>query len=313
MLTVVTGAHGFLGRHIVSRLAADGHQVLAVDRKAFVGQVVEGVQYHLSDLEDPATLIPPDCEPVGRFALVHLAWDLRSRETSYKVQSEQVTTLAGLLDTWTGKGLSYVIAPGSAQEYGAKGGVLAEGVQPEEPLSPYGWAKRATFEMASSWSRRSGVGLLWLRPFIIYGPGQAGSMLVPYAVRQAMHGEQADFTDGKQTRDFVYVDDVVEAFSRGLGQQPQGIHELNLGSRDPVQVCDVLAAIADQFQARDNFHFGAKPRRLAEPDVQVADCTRAEQVLGWTPQVGWREGVRRICDDGRWPMGDGRWAMGYGR
>lgn len=298
MLIVVTGAQGFLGRHVVAMLAREGYRVLAVDRRPVVlAQALPGVKYHVSDLSDPGTLIPPDCEPVGPFALVHLAWDLRQRETSYRIQSEQVSALAGLLDHWRGKGLSYVVAPGSAQEFGARGGILNEDSLPEEPLSPYGWAKRAAYEMASSWSRQSGVGLLWLRPFIIYGPGQAGSMLVPYAVRQAQEGQRAEFTDGLQVRDFLYVDDVVEAIRLGLAKQPPGPVALNLGSRDPVRARDLLQAVADHFQAGAKFSFGARPRRLAEPDEQVADCRLAEQVLGWKPHIGWREGIRRVCEE----------------
>ncbi len=298
MRIVVTGAQGFLGRHLVRRLAAEGRHVLAVDRRpAALAQSIPGVQYHVSDLVDPATLIPPECEPVGPFVLVHLAWDLRQRETSYRVQSEQVSALAGLLDAWRDRGLTYVIAPGSAQEFGARGGVMDEEALPLEPLSPYGWAKRATFEMAGSWSRQCGIGLLWLRPFIIYGPGQAGSMLVPYAIRQAQEGQRAEFSDGLQVRDFVYVDDVVDAIARGLERPVAGPVALNLGSRDPVRARDLLQAIADHFRAGDRFVFGARPRRSAEPDEQIADCSRAEQVLGWRPAIGWREGIRRACEE----------------
>ena len=297
-LVVVTGSQGFLGQRVVESLVRAGHRVLAVDRRPVVlAQAQPGVRYHVSDLVDPSTLIPPECEPVGPFSLVHLAWDLRLRETSYRVQSEQVTCLAGLLDAWTGRGLSYVIAPGSAQEYGARGGVLAEDDGPLEPLSPYGWAKRALYELASSWSRQSGVGLLWLRPFIIYGPGQAGSLLLPYAIRQACAGEPADFSDGLQTRDFTYVDDVAAAIVRGLEKRLPGSTAINLGSGDPVQIREVLQAVADYFKVGDRFRFGVRPRRIADPDVQVADIRLAAERLGWKPAVGWREGVRRTCEE----------------
>lgn len=299
MLIVVTGAQGFLGRHVVARLAGDGHRVLAVDRRAAFGPAMPGVQNHISDLVDPGTLIPPDCEPVGRFLLIHLAWDLRLRESSYTVQSQQVTTLAGLLDAWTARGLQYLIAPGSAQEFGARGGEIGDDEAPIEPLSPYGWAKRAAFEMAESWSRNTGRGLLWLRPFIVYGPGQAGSMLVPYALRQALAKERAEFSEGTQVRDFVYVDDVVDAVARGVAQQPAGAHAVNLGSRDPVRICDLLREIGRHFGVESLFDFGAKPRRIGEPDVQVARIGRAAELLGWKPSVGWREGVRRLCEASR--------------
>ncbi len=297
MFTVVTGAQGFLGRHMVMRLAREGHKVLAVDRRAAAPMGHPNIQVHFSDLADPTTLIPPDCEPVGRFALIHLAWDLRSRETSFKIQSEQVTGLAGLLDAWKDRGLAYVMAPGSAQEFGQRSGEIGDEDLPVGPLSPYGWAKHAMLDMVSSWGRQSGVGVLWLRPFIAYGPGQGGSMFVPYAVRQAQMKEQADVTDCEQIRDFVYVDDVVEAFVLGLRKQPAGVHQVNLGSKDPARLRDVLTVVADHFGAGEIFRFGAKPRRMQDPDVQVARVDRAKDLLGWTPKTGWREGIRRVCEE----------------
>ncbi len=292
--TIVTGAQGFLGRRLVARLAAKGGGILAVDRQARIGPPLPGVVYHLSDLAQADTLIPPVCEPVTTFDLIHLAWDLRNRETSYRTQSEDVTRLAGLLDSWTARGLARLIAPGSAQEYGARPGVLAEDDEPVEPLSPYGWAKHACHAMAVSWAQRTGKNLVWLRPFIIYGPGQAGSMLVPYAFRQALAGAPAKVTDGEQLRDFVYVDDVIEAILLALRKPTTGILAANLGGGVPVRVRDVLEEICRLCGSKDVFQFGALPRRPGEPDMQVACCDRAAATLGWKPQVAWRAGLARI-------------------
>lgn len=294
MLVVVTGARGFLGRSLTPRLVQEGYRVLAVDRVPAESDL-PGVESHVADIADPASLLPAGRALEEPFVLVHLAWNIQQRDASYRVQAEQVAIMAGLLDHWREKGLGYVVAPGSAQEFGARSGTLDEDAKPEEPLSPYGWAKRAAFEMTSSWSRQHGVGLTWLRPFIIYGEGQRGDLLLPYAVQQARAGQRAEFTDGRQIRDFIHVSDVVEAFVLAVKAQPKAQTVLNLGSRDPVSVHDVLYAIADHFGANDAFIFGARPRRVTDPDMQVANCARAESVLGWRPRVGWREGIRRIC------------------
>lgn len=295
MLVVVTGAQGFLGRHLVPRLAAEGHQVVAVDRVP-APIVIQGVVNHIADLADPTALIPSDRKLGQPFILIHLAWNIKQRDAGYHVQAEQIALFAGLLDYWRERGLAYLIAPGSAQEFGARSGVLDEDALPEDPVSPYGWAKRAAYAMACSWSLQNDIGLSWLRPFIIYGEGQRGDLLVPYAVHQASTGQRAEFTDGKQIRDFVHVSDVVEAFVLAVAKRPKGQVALNLGSGDSASAREVLQSVADYFNAEDRFVFGARPRRQTDPEMQVADCSRAEQVLGWTPKMGWREGIQRVCE-----------------
>lgn len=295
---VVTGSSGFVGRHVVDRLASDGHRLIAVDRVAPSRAVPPGVIPHVSDLSDPSSLLPASALDGQPFTLVHLAWDLRERETSFAGQAEQVSLFARLLDAWGGRGLRQVVAPGSASEFGARNGRIGDDDPAVPPLSPYGWAKRAAFDLATSWAQRTGAGVLWLRPFIIYGPGQSGGMVVPYAVEQARRGEVAEFTDCNQIRDFVYIDDVAEAFALAVTQRPPGVHAMNLGTGDAVRLRDLLSAIAECFGAEANFRFGARPRRTQEPDEQVADVARATSLLGWRPRVDWREGVRRICHKG---------------
>ena len=74
-------------------------------------------------------------------------------------------------------------------------------------LTPYGWAKQAAGTMLRSWCERNGMPGYWMRPFLVYGPGQTGNMVIPYALEQAQRGEAARFSDGLQQRDFVFVDD----------------------------------------------------------------------------------------------------------
>jgi nucleoside-diphosphate-sugar epimerase len=287
---IVTGSEGFLGRHVVARLVAGGHSVIAVDRIAHEGEALPGVVYHQSDLSDPATLLPCSPEPLHLFTLVHLAWDMR-RHLGFVEQAEQVRLFAAVLESWAGRGLQRVVGMGSAEEYGSRDGVLRVADPPVGMLSPYGWAKRAAGELARNWSMRTGVPVWWLRPFIIYGPGQKGDMMIPYALTCAREGHEAEFTDGKQQRDFVHVEDVADAIVCAVQSESAGLRVGNLGRGEPVAVREVLMAIADGCGARSLFHLGARPRRPGEPEVQVADTTEARKQLGWSARIGWREGI----------------------
>lgn len=289
MIIVVTGSEGFLGRKVVARLAADGHSIVAVDRVAHVGDTLPGVVHHQSDLSDPATLTP---YTLDAFTLVHLAWDMR-RHAGFAIQAEQVRQFAALLDRWTGNGLARLVAMGSAEEYGGITGTIREDAAPVLPLSPYGWAKRAAQDLVRSWSLRTGTPVVWPRPFIIYGPGQLGDMMIPYAVACGREGREAEFTDGLQRRDFVFIDDVAEAVARAASAETSGFHAINLGRGEPVEVASVLRAIARHYHAESRFHLGARPRRPNEPEVQVADCAAASTLLGWKAKVGWQEGLER--------------------
>lgn len=293
MITVITGSEGFLGRRVVDRLASAGHSVIAVDRIEHTGPSIDGVVYHISDLSDPTSLIP--C-PLAPFTLVHLAWDMR-RQLGYATQAEQVGPFAGVLEHWSERGLRRVVAMGSAEEYGGRNGVIRESDPPVLPLSPYGWAKRAAHDFAASWQVRTGIPVVWLRPFIIYGPGQRGDMMIPYAVQCAREGRTAEFTDGKQKRDFIFIDDVVDGLARAVEADVDGFHACNLGRGESVTVRDILTAIADHFDVGQRFNFGARSRRPGEPDIQTADTTRARELLGWRAAVDWREGLTRTLQE----------------
>lgn len=288
---VVTGAEGFLGRKVVERLAREDTSVIAVDRVAHEGEELQGVTYHQADLSDPVSLLPSAISHQP-FVLVHLAWDMR-RHLGHEVQNEMVKQFSAILEYWNDRGLSKLVAMGSAEEYGGYDGTIHEAVEPVLPLSPYGQAKRKAHDLAAAWSERENKAVLWLRPFVIYGPGQRGDMMIPYAVTCARDGKEADFTDGQQRRDFVYIDDVADAIALAVAAEPSGMNEVNIGTGRPVKVADVLMTIAKHFGAEENFHLGARPRRENEPDVQAADTTVAKELLGWKSQVDVFEGLKR--------------------
>jgi nucleoside-diphosphate-sugar epimerase len=150
-----------------------------------------------------------------------------------------------VLDHWTDRGLAAVVAAGSAEEFGERGGVIAEDDPPAGRLSAYGWGKAAARTLLQSWAEGTGRPTLWLRPFVVYGPWQGGNMAVPYAIRQALDGLPAEFSDGVQRRDFVHVDDVAEAFRAALRVLSPGFTAVNVGTGKGTALRAVLELIGE--------------------------------------------------------------------
>lgn len=290
MRIAVTGGCGFIGRRLVTRLAATGAEVASLDL-VDPELAVSGVDYRTGDGSVGLAQLARDWQG-SEWTLIHLAWPM-ARGGAWTPQAQAVQQLAGLLDEWAEAGPVRLVMPGSAEEYGLRGGVLNEEDPPVFPLTPYGWAKHAAGELCQSWARRTGRTLFWLRPFIVYGPGQSGAMALPYAMAQARAGQPAEFSDGLQRRDFVYVDDVVEAMLRAATLASGGVQVVNLGRGEAVALREVIEEMGRLLSAQSLWRWGVRPRRAGEPDIQIAGGSRAADLLGWRPAVSWREGVAR--------------------
>ena len=285
---VVTGAAGFIGRRVVACLAAGG-DVIALDRAPDPGGWPAGVEYRQSDLDREM----PGFK--GNWMLVHLAWSLDRGHAA--AQQESLRTFARLLEQ---AGLTGAVGLGSAEEYGELEGRLSEDMAPGLRLSAYGQAKHEACRALRAWARESGRKALWLRPFVVYGPEQGGTMAIPCALHCARERSPADFSEGLQYRDFVHVADVADgiaAAALSLPEMKTPFAVCNLGRGEPVRLRDVLERIAQKTGTREWFRFGARPMRPGEPQEQYADVASAADRFGWRARIPWENGIDALCED----------------
>lgn len=229
----------------------------------------------------------------GEFVGIHLAWDMDRDNPD--AQASSLSTFSRWLEQ---SGLRGVVGLGSAEEYGELEGQLSEEMAPGGRLSAYGRAKHEARRALELWTgqqpeRRA----FWLRPFIVYGPGQGGAMAIPYALRRAAERRRAKFSEGSQYRDFVHVDDVAKGIVQSalrLGEVGIPFTVCNLGRGEPVRLRDVLERIAENMGVRKRFHFGARPMREGEPREQYADVMAAE-MMGWRAAISWKQGIDQLC------------------
>jgi len=301
-LIVVTGGVGFLGREIVNQLASAVSEVLVVDRYPPYGRAIPAdAEFHGSNLTDPSQLLPARYH--GRpFSLLHLVWDLSERE-SFESQLEMPIVLSRLLDFWVDNGLRRLIVPGSVEEYGAASGQLSERINAVPPFRAYGIAKRACHDICQSVAARHSIPVFWLRPFLVYGPGQTGGMLLPYVIRCLWEGKRAKVSDGLQQRDFVYVSDVARAFVSAVFTKPIHCFDVfNIGTGKATPVRSVLELVGSLLGDMDRIGFGEVDRRPGEPLIQYADTQYAESALGWRAAIDLETGIAETLRHGEETM-----------
>jgi len=284
---LVTGASGFVGQHLLKFFEDANYEIVSLERRIWhpASKNVQVIDWPIGN-EIPATLAQQEFH-----ALIHLAWDTASR-SAWDTQLEQLRRLNQLCELLPR--VKKVISLGTSEEYGLANGILDESTRPVLPLSAYGWGKESARQLLASRAKKTCTSLIWLRAFTIYGEGQSGNMLIPYALNQARKGSTAKFTDGIQERDFIYVGDVVRAIIYALNEDLPGNTTLNIGTGIGTQVRNVITAIATHFENNDNFEIGGLARDPNLPLQQLAQTSLADKLIGFTAKTSITEGLARI-------------------
>jgi len=244
---LVTGATGFIGRHVVKALLARGFAVRAVARdldKARALAWFADVEFVAADIHAPDTDVPALTEGVD--ALVHLAWP---GLPDYAGLFHFETTLPAdyaFIKAVVQRGVSQVLVTGTCFEYGLQSGPLSESTTPQ-PVNPYGLAKNALRVFLQALSRTMPFTLQWARMFYLHGEGQNPRSLLASLDRAIAAGDSSfNMSRGDQLRDYLAVEDAADYLVTIL-QRPQFAGIVNCCSGQPVSV---RALVEDYLKAR---------------------------------------------------------------
>jgi len=297
---LVTGGAGFIGSHLVDRLVQEGHEVVVVDnlstgRRRNVNRAAE---FYKRDVQSSRM------EGVFRrerpVVLIHLAAQMNIRRSvEDPLFDAQVNILGTLnvLDQAVRYGTRKVIfASSGGAIYGEQDVFPAPESHATRPLSPYGISKLTGEYYLTYYQRASGIQYVSLRFSNVFGPrqdpyGEAG--VVAIFTQKMLAGEQPIINgNGRQTRDFVYVDDVVEAHMAVLGKDIQGIY--NVGTAHETSVNELFGTLADLTKSGCKQLYG--PAKKGEQARSVVDASKLRQELGWEPRVSLEEGLARTVE-----------------
>jgi nucleoside-diphosphate-sugar epimerase len=290
---LVTGATGFIGRHLVRRMAGVGARVWA-------GILPE----ELSRRDHP---LPPQVKPIPLDVRspesIQECVQLSRPDVTFHLAAEGVTRPdvgpAKALITNTGGAIQLmellkereirrIVLLGTCYEYGAR--EASEGL---DPFNFYAASKVAAWAFARAYWRAHGLPVVVARPFQVYGPGQPSRTLIPSAIQAAVSGEDFAMTPGEQQRDFIFVQDVIAglmalAVAPGIAGQ-----SLDLGTGQVHAVREVVERIWAITAAQGRVLPGALPYRPGAAMHLAADAAYTAHMTGWQAQIPLEEGLQR--------------------
>ncbi|HXO50721.1 MAG TPA: NAD-dependent epimerase/dehydratase family protein [Mycobacterium sp.] len=303
MRTLVTGAAGFIGSTLVDRLLADGHSVVGVD------DLSSGRSENLRPAERSAEFefAKADVVDADLFGLLaqtrpevvfHLAAQIDVRRSVADPQVDTTINVVGtvrLAEAARQTGVRKVVHTSSGGSiYGSPQTFPTSEDEPVDPASPYAAGKYAGEVYLNMFRNLYGLQCSHIAPANVYGPrqdphGEAG--VVAIFSRALLAGRPTKiFGDGTDTRDYVFVDDVVDAFVKAAGEAGGG-QRFNIGTGVETSVRQLHSVIAAAAAGRDEPEF--YPARLGDLKRSSLDNSRARQVLGWAPKVELAEGAAR--------------------
>ncbi len=301
MRILITGGAGFIGSALANRLVAEGHDVLVLDNLSAgdPSRLAREVLFTRGDVRDVPklwTLLQ------GVDCVYHLAARVSVPESVLYPREYNEVNVGGtvaLMEAARDVGVGRVILTSSGTVYGAQPTQpVHEQMQPR-PLAPYAVSKVAAEYYVHTLGSLYGMETVVLRIFNAYGPGQfipaAHAPVIPLFMWQAVRGASlVIFGDGEQTRDFVYIDDVVDALVAAATAKDVNRSTINVGSGQEVSINRLVDLIAQTVRRPVNTLYnheesGGVPR-------MVADLTLARAKLGFAPRVTLEEGLKRLLE-----------------
>ncbi|GGO05573.1 putative UDP-glucose 4-epimerase GalE1 [Microbispora rosea subsp. aerata] len=298
MRALVTGGAGFIGSTLVDRLLADGHEVAVVDDLSSGHVRNPDAPLHVMDVRDPA--LADLAERWQPEVVCHLAAQISVRRSVADPATDARVNVEGtvnVLEAARRAGARKVVYASSVAVYGRPAVIPVPGDAPTDPRSPYAASKLGGELYLATYHALHGLEYTTLVLSNVYGPrqspaGEAG--VVAIFTDALLTGKPTVvFGDGSQTRDYVYVDDVVDGFVRACGPRGDG-RRVNLGTGVQTTDRELHTLVAAAAGAPDEPRF--EPPRLGDLPAMAVDPAPAYELLGWRPRHDLPTGLKATVE-----------------
>ena len=301
---LITGGTGFVGASLARRMLADGHEVHLIIRAAGtawrIKTIREDVRLHENNLSDNKSLarliatIRPDW-------VFHLAvYGAYSDQNDLRLMLRtNVTGTANLVDVCVERGFEAFVNAGSSSEYGFKNSPPSEEDR-IDPNSQYAVTKSFATQYCAFAARKHNMKVVTLRLYSVYGPYEDKRRFIPTLISHAIKGRLPPLVAPETARDFVYVDDICEAFVLAATKSVSGRGLVyNIGSGIQTTIRQAVDIAIDMFGIKEDPLWNTMPGRQWDTDKWVADSHLARTCLNWHPQYSFRDGFQKTME---WTM-----------
>lgn len=292
---LITGGTGFIGRHLAERCLKDTPFVtcLGLNSEKSFSKGMESIHADISDKKQLQSVL---CNKSFHYVfnlggyIDHTAYFKGGR----RLIESHFIGLMNLVDCLNKEELRGFVQIGSSDEYGNAPAPQKEYMR-EMPISPYSFAKTAASHFIQTLSNIEGFPGVVLRLFLVYGPGQDEKRFLPQIIKACLRDEEFRTSEGRQLRDFCYVDDMVDAMIRAALLQEAKANVINVASGIPVPIRSVVEMVI-RLTGGGKPIWGSIPYRAGENLELYADVGLAKKLLQWEPFVSLDEGLKRTIE-----------------
>lgn len=295
---LIIGGTGFIGKHLAERCLNETSNVtcLGLTDRLNKGYRLSGTKYLQADICNKDVL---------KSVLLHKSFDYVFNLGGYidhshyflggrKVIESHFIGLMNLIECLDRERLKGFVQIGSSDEYGAAPAPQKETMR-ERPISPYSFAKVAASHFIQMLHHTEGFPGVTLRLFLVYGPGQNDQRFLPQIIKGCLNKSEFKTSEGKQLRDFCYIEDVIDAMVKAAVSPLSKGHIINIASGLPVSIKEMIGKIM-ALTGGGRPLWGAHPYRKGENMELYADISLAKKLLNWEPCTGLEDGLRKTIE-----------------
>lgn len=293
---LITGATGFVGANLARRLLRDGHELHALVRPGFrswrIDAIRDDLRLHTLELADAEAISRAVAEIRPEWVFHLAAHGAYSSQTSVgEMISTNIISTVNLVEACLTTGFEAFVNAGSSSEYGFKDHPPSE-TDWLEPNSAYAVTKASATLYCRMIAQTRHVNLTTLRLYSVYGPYEEPTRLIPTLIAHGRRGGLPPLVNPGIARDFIYADDVSDAFVRAAGATPEAGAVYNVGSGTQTTLREVVDIARRVLKIEQIPEWGSMPDRVWDTHVWVADAGAIRRALGWGATTSFEDGLR---------------------